>query len=201
MNSGKQAQELFKSLSTSQRRFLIEKDYTDEKTLEDWVSFLKEIVQYDILIDKITKNLKMAILSLWVIAIFNGLVAILTQSVPLGVGAGLMIILAIYQRFRRASYFKKDIHNHLRLFFYPLLIHLRENIGEKTPILAAFQLREKDKVESILSFSFRWGGDKSAKVKVLDEHYELKVLHGGREKEVTSENLSIEAFRKDLLAE
>ena len=61
MNSGRQALEVYETLSTQQKRFLTEKDLEDTKTLKEWLEFLEGPVQYDVLIDKTTQMLKMAI--------------------------------------------------------------------------------------------------------------------------------------------
>ena len=152
MNSGRQAMEVYQTLSAQQKRFLTEKDLEDTKTLIEWIEFLEGPVKYDVLIDKTTQMLKKAILMLWVFAAFNLIVAIVTQSWYLGVlGIG-MAILAIYQRFKRGSYFKRDLHNHLRLFFFPALQKLAESLDQSTAINTRFWLREKDQNEHIIVY-------------------------------------------------
>jgi len=198
MNSGKQAQELFQKMNGDQKRFLIEKDVTDEKSIKDWLVFLDDIVRYDVLIDKTTKNLKMAILLLWVMAIFNLIVATVTQSLPLLVLSLAMGGLAVYQRVKRASYFKRDLHNHLRTFFHPLLRMLFDVLGPEMPLFADFKLREKDTKEYVVSFSFPWDDNKSVKAKILRDHYELKILVENEEKELNGNDLSVGSFLEQI---
>ncbi len=198
MNSGKQAQELFHTLSDQQKRFLIEKDLTDEKSIKEWLTFLSDIVRYDELIDKTTRNLKMAIMLLWIIAIFNVVVAIITKSLPLALLAIAMAGLAIFQRVKRSSYFKRDLHNHLRLFFYPLLRALFDTAGPDMPLFADFRLREKDTKDYVVSFSFPWDDRKSIKAKLHRDRYELNVLIDQDEKLIHGETLAVGSFLEDL---
>ncbi len=198
MNHGKQAFELFQTLSDSQKRFLIEKDMTDEKTIKEWLVFLQDIVRYDVLIDKTTKNLKLAIKLLWVVAVFNVVIAVVTQSIALGILALLMAGLAVYQRIKRASYFKRDLHNHLRLFFYPLLKALFDTAGPDMPLFADFRLREKDTSDYVISFAFPWDDKKSIKAKLQRDKYELNILVDDAEKQIIGDSLSVGTFLEQI---
>lgn len=197
MNSGRQAFELFQTLDNQQRRFLSEKDYEGTKTLEEWLTFLKGPVEYDILIDRTTQTLKMAIRLLWIFAAFNMVVAIVTQSWFLGVVSVGMAVLAIYQRLKRASYFKRDLHNHLRLFFFPALEQMSSLLGSDTKVSTKFQLREKDQAEHIIEFSFSQPG-KSIEIKVPADHYHIEVKTGEGAQQKSGKNLSHKAFIEDL---
>ena len=198
MNSGKQAQDLFQNMSDTQKRFLIEKDATDEKTVKDWLIFLDDIVRYDVLIDKTTKTLKSAIMLLWVFSIFNIIVAVITSSFPMALLGMAMAGLAIYQRLKRASYFKRDLHNHLREFFHPLLKALFDTVGPDTQVFADFKLREKDTDEYVISFGFAWDDQKSIKAKLTREGYNLKVLIDNEEKEIIRDHASVGQFLEDV---
>ena len=185
-------------MSDTQKRFLIEKDATDEKTVKDWLIFLDDIVRYDVLIDKTTKTLKSAIMLLWVFSIFNIIVAVITSSFPMALLGMAMAGLAIYQRLKRASYFKRDLHNHLREFFHPLLKALFDTVGLDTQVFADFKLREKDTDEYVISFGFAWDDQKSIKAKLTREGYNLKVLIDNEEKEIIRDHASVGQFLEDV---
>ena len=197
MNSGRQAMEVYQTLSAQQKRFLTEKDLEDTKTLAEWIEFLEGPVKYDVLIDKTTQMLKKAILMLWVFAAFNLIVAIVTQSWYLGVlGIG-MAILAIYQRFKRGSYFKRDLHNHLRLFFFPALQKLAESLDQSTAINTRFWLREKDQSEHIIVFSLNKNGN-PVTVYVNPASYNIEVEKDGNKQITDGKNLQYSAFVEDF---
>ncbi len=197
MNSGRQALEVYQTLSAQQKRFLNEKDLEDTKSLQDWLDFLDGPVKYDVLIDKTTQMLKMAIRLLWGFAAFNLIVAVVTQSWYMGVlGAG-MAILAMYQRFKRGSYFKRDLHNHLRLFFFPTLQKLSEIIDISTEIKTKFWLREKDENEHIIVFSMVKEA-KSVTVFVNPNAYKIEVDSHGEKQTIDGKNLHYTAFIEDL---
>lgn len=193
MNSGRQAFELYQTLDHQQKRFLQEKDMEGTKTLENWISFLEGPVAYDVLIDKTTRTLKLAIRLLWIFAIFNIVIAFVTQSGYLGVVGLGMASLAVYQRMKRGSYFKRDLHNHLRLFFYPALEGMMDFLDKDTLITSQFQLREKDRAEFIIIFSFDHAG-KTVEVKVPSDHYQIN-LEGTQ---ISGQNLSHVDFCEDL---
>ncbi|MDW3197558.1 MAG: hypothetical protein R8G66_34650 [Cytophagales bacterium] len=197
MNSGRQAMEVYQTLSAQQKRFLTEKDLEDTKTLSEWIKFLEGPVQYDVLIDKTTQMLKKAILMLWVFAAFNLIVAIVTQSWYMGVLSVGMAILAIYQRFKRGSYFKRDLHNHLRLFFFPALQKLGESLDQSTAINTRFWLREKDQSEHIIVFSLNKDGN-PVTVYVNPESYKIAVEKDGNKQITDGKNLHYSAFVEDF---
>lgn len=197
MNSGRQAMEVYQTLSSQQKRFLNEKDLEDTKSLQEWVAFLEGPVKYDFLIDKTTQMLKMAIRMLWVFAAFNLIVAIVTQSWYMCVlGAG-MAILAMYQRFKRGSYFKRDLHNHLRLFFFPALKKLSESLEVATEIKTRFWLREKDENEHVIVFSLKKEG-KGVTVFVNQDAYKIEVEYNGDTKSIHGKNLHYSTFVADF---
>ncbi len=196
MNSGRQALEVYETLSAQQKRFLNEKDLEDTKSLQDWITFLEGPVKYDILIDKTTQMLKMAIRFLLVIAAFNLIVAFITQSWYMGVLSLGMVFLAMYQRFKRSSYFKRDLHNHLRLFFFPTLQKLAESLDPTTLIKTRFWLREKDENEHIIIFSLT-KGEQLVKVYVNRDTYQIEI--NGDLKKTVGKNLHYSAFVEDLL--
>lgn len=198
MNSGKLALEVYQKLSSQQKRFLNEKDLTDSKTLQEWLDFLEGPVEYDVLIDKTTQSLKMAIRLLWFFAGFNLIVAIITQSWHLAVLGVAMGALALYQRVKRGSYFKRDLHNHLRLFFYPALKGLSEKLEAATPIKAQFWLREKDQNKLIMLFSLNLN-DRKIDVAVGPNSYELTTKIEGEAQTKTGENLHHSNFVETLL--
>lgn len=199
MNSGRQALEVYETLSTQQKRFLIEKDLEDTKTLEEWLEFLEGPVQYDVLIDKTTQMLKMAIRLLWIFAAFNLIVAVVTQSWHMGViGAG-MATLAVFQRFKRGSYFKRDLHNHLRLFFYPTLEKLADALDPATAIKVKFWLREKEQNEHIIVFSLEKAG-KPVSVFLNPEGYQIEIDPDGVNQTIQGKNLHYTAFFEDFLS-
>lgn len=197
MNSGKQAMEVYQTLSTQQKRFLSEKDLEDTKSLSEWIEYLEGPVQYDVLIDKTTQMLKMAIRLLWIFAAFNLIVAILTQTWYLGVISVGMAALAIYQRFKRGSYFKRDLHNHLRLFFFPALKKLTESLDPVTPIKTRFWLREKDQNEHIIVFSLEKDGN-PVTVYINPEAYQIEVEKAGKKLKTLGQNLHYSAFVEDF---
>ena len=194
MNTGRQAFEIYNTFSQQQKRFLNEKDLEDTKTLEEWLSFLEGPVAYDTLIDKTTLTLKMAIRLLWAFAGLNVIIAIITASWYLGLLAIAMAGLAVYQRLKRASYFKRDLHNHLRLFFYPALGSMNDFLGSSCSISVHFWLREKDKTEHIIAFSFEHEGHKT-KINVLPNGYQIEV---NDQLQKTGNNLSHSSFISDL---
>lgn len=197
MNSGRQAMEVYEGLSPQQKRFLTEKDLQDTKSLEEWLQFLEGPVKYDVLIDKTTQILKRAIRLLWIFAAFNLIVAIVTQSWYLGVlGAG-MAMLAVYQRFKRGSYFKRDLHNHLRLFFFPVLQKLAESMDQSTSINTRFWLREKDQSEHIIIFSLKKDGN-PVTVYVNPEGYQIELEKDGNKQITTGNNLHYSEFVEDF---
>lgn len=197
MNSGRQALEVYQTLSSQQKRFLNEKDLEDTKSLQAWLEFLEGPVRYDVLIDKTTQMLKMAIRLLWIFAAFNLIVAVVTQSWYMGVlGAG-MAILAMYQRFKRGSYFKRDLHNHLRLFFFPALQQLAKTLDGSTEIKTKFWLREKDENEHIIVFNLEKEG-KPVTVFVNPDAYKIEVDNNGDLKTINGKNLHYSTFVADL---
>lgn len=198
MNSGRQALEVYQTLSTQQKRFLNEKDLEDTKSLKEWIAFLEGPVKYDVLIDKTTQTLKMAIRLLWVFAAFNLIVAAVTQSWYMGLLGVSMAILAMYQRFKRGSYFKRDLHNHMRLFFFPALQKLAETLESSTSITAQFWLREKDQNEHIIIFSVKKEG-KPVTVYINADSYQIEVIQDGDKQTTSGKNLHYSAFVEDFL--
>ena len=198
MNSGRQALEVYQTLSTQQKRFLNEKDLEDTKTLHEWIDFLAKPVQYDELIDKTTQMLKLASRLLWGFAAFNLIVAIITQSWYMGLlGAG-MAGLAVYQRFQRGSYFKRDLHNHLRLFFFPMLQKLAESLDPGTEITTRFWLREKDRNEEVIRFSLK-KGQLPVTVSVNTATYHIRAENDGMQQSIEGKRLLYSTFVEDLL--
>lgn len=199
MNSGRQALEVYQTLSTQQKRFLNEKDLEDTKSLQEWIEFLEGPVKYDVLIDKTTQMLKRAIRLLWVFAAFNLIVAVVTQSWYMGLlGVG-MAILAMYQRFKRGSYFKRDLHNHMRLFFFPALQKLADSLESSTSIKAQFWLREKDQNEHVIIFNVK-KEDKPVTVYINADSYHIEVNQNGNKQTISGKNLYYSAFVEDFFS-
>jgi len=197
MNPGKKAMELYETLSAQQKRFLSEKDLEDTKSLEEWINFLEGPVKYDILIDKTTQILKMAIRFLWIFAGFNLVVGVVTQSWYVGMLGMGMAALAVYQRFKRGSYFKRDLHNHLRLFFFPALQKLAESLDPSTEIITRFWLREKDQSKHIIIFSLKKDGNQ-VNVKVNPEVYQIEVEKEGKKINTQGRKLHYSALVEDF---
>lgn len=198
MNSGKQANDLFKTLTDTQKRFLLEKDYSDKKRIGDWIPFLEDIVQYDVLIDRTTRNLRLAINFIGAVAIFNLIVALLTSSVFLGVGGILLVFMTVFQRIKRKAYFKRDLQNHLRLFFFPLIREMQKTLSPEAVFEVEFHLREKDNIQDIISFSVEAESGIRLTSKVRKEHYEFEVMNGEQSQKVIGTNLSYVDFMKQL---
>ncbi len=150
MSSLATPKQIFEQLSVSQRRFLLEKTMTDTKTVREWLEFLQPIVAYDAMIDSATARLKVSLRFLLAMAAFNLLVAVVIQNLWVGLLGMTMAGLAVYQWTSRLAISKRDLSNHLRKFFYPLLASFRDVLDEDLELQASFHLREKDESPVII---------------------------------------------------
>ena len=145
--------EIFEGLSKTQRRFLLEKGVSGERTVQEWLDFLKPIVKYDSLMDNSTRKLKLALRFLSAMAIFNLLIAVLITNLWLGLLGGAMAILAFFQWMKWLENEKRDLDNHLRQYFFPLLEGLQEDGKSEKTIEVDFHLRQKDRAPVIIEAS------------------------------------------------
>ncbi|MEM9325288.1 MAG: hypothetical protein AAGA85_06520 [Bacteroidota bacterium] len=145
--------QIFDELSSAQRRFLLEKDASGKRTATAWLEFLKPIVAFDILVDNSSKKLRHALRLLAFMAAFNLLVALIIGNGWVGATGGLMAFLAAYQWSKLRANVKRDLHNHLRDYFVPLLSYMVEGDFGEMVVEAKFQLREKDQRQYVIEGS------------------------------------------------
>jgi len=153
MDSVSTPKEIFEDLSNAQRRFLLEKGISGEKTVKEWLDFLRPIVTYDFLMDNSTRRLKLALRFLSAMAVFNLLVSLLINSLWLGLLGTAMAFLAFYQWTRWMGNKKRDLDNPLRQYFFPLLERLHEDGRSDETMEVEFHLRQKDRAPVIIEAS------------------------------------------------
>lgn len=144
-----QARDLYHNLTQEQKHFVEHKTINTTFTIRQWISFLKDVAEYDSRVDSVRKRFTTQMIISGVCTFFCAFAIFAVSSasddgappwlIAIAIGLPLWLIYAIIQ-YRRLS--KRSLSNYLRKFFLPLLENLRPKAGDDAKLVAALDFRD-----------------------------------------------------------
>ena len=140
--SARQALQLFKSLSEDQKHFIKEKTLSATMPVGAWLKLLAQSSAYDRLGDHVIRDSKNRAFVSALIGIVLFIIMLISAFFPLGIVVIAAIGYSIYLSNLKNRFKKRDLNNHLRKFFFPLLKVLQQKAGNDSKMSSQLDFRD-----------------------------------------------------------
>jgi hypothetical protein len=130
------------NLSSAQKSFLIAKQLSASKRLDDWIAFFAPVAEYDSQGDRVRARLRKWGLVCIVLGVLGGIFLL-----PL-----LLLIPGVYMLIKRARMAKEDLPPSLQGFVMPLLTLMREEVPAESEVRLELDLRGYERPDKQLPY-------------------------------------------------